>query len=261
MSALLSAYRRRGGAAPAWAPSDISGLQLWYDAADNGTLFQNSGGTGAVTADGDPVGYWGDKSGNTRNVIQATPGRRPLYKPNGIDTGKPSLLCDDIDDFLSRTGFTLTGVQTVALVYRLQSTPSAAELDSALTYSDGTTTGWVLICGSGSYQPISWRLNATTSAAGVGIADAHTTGKRRLVIRYDGGTSTLPASYDALFDGVSKTVVASGAVGVNPTQVTVGARADAALPSSLNLAEVIVYNSRLSDGDRTLLETYLAAKW
>ena len=55
--------------------------------------------------------------------------------------------------------------------------------------------------------------------------------------------------------------MASGAIGVSPTQVSVGGRADAAFPSSLNLAEIIVYDSRLDDTDLALLDAYLAAKW
>jgi len=250
-----------GGAAP-WTPASVTGLQLWYDASDNGTLFQDSAGTIAVTADGDPVGYWGDKSGNVRHVVQATPGRRPLYKTSGIDTGKTGILFDDIDDALARAGLGLSGGQTVAIVYRIESIPSASEFDSALLYSDGTTCSHLLLGGSGTgYQLTTWRFAYTTSAASVGIANAHSTSKRRLLIRYDGGTNTLPASYDALLDGAGATVVASATLTVSPSQAVLGTRADGAFPPALNLAEILVYNSRLSDGDRTSLEAYLAAKW
>jgi hypothetical protein len=239
----------------------VAGLQLWYDASDTATLFQDSAGTVAVTADGDPVGYWGDKSSNARHVVQATPGRRPLYKPNGLDTAKPSLLCDDIDDVLTRAGYGLAGAQTVVLVYRFQTTPAAFEYESALLYSNGTTCSHFLLCGAGSYQAITWRLGYTTSAASVGLADTHTTSKRRLLVRYDGGTDTLPASYDALLDGASGTVVASSTLAIGTTQISVGARADASFPSALHLSEMLVYSSRLSDTDRALLEAYLVAKW
>ncbi len=52
----------------------ITGLALWLDASDAATLFQASDGTTPATANDDPVGYWGDKSGN---------GRRRFYKRNG----------------------------------------------------------------------------------------------------------------------------------------------------------------------------------
>jgi hypothetical protein len=69
-----------------------------YDPSDLTTLFQASGGTGAVTASGDPVGYLGDKSGNAKNATQATDTRRPLYNLSG---GLSSLRFDGVDDLLS----------------------------------------------------------------------------------------------------------------------------------------------------------------
>lgn len=77
---------------------------LWYDPSDLTTMFQNSNGTTAVTADGDPVGYIADKSGNGKHWIQATAAARPLYKTGG---GLHWLQFDGTDDGL--------GVSTVAL--------------------------------------------------------------------------------------------------------------------------------------------------
>ena len=60
-----------------FTPRSISGLALWLDASDSSTLFQNSDGTVPATASSDPVGYWGDRSGNGRHAVQATAGNRP----------------------------------------------------------------------------------------------------------------------------------------------------------------------------------------
>jgi hypothetical protein len=58
----------------------------WYDPSDFTTLFQNSNGTTAVTAPGDPVGYIADKSGRGNHRTQSTSGSRPLLArlPDGI---------------------------------------------------------------------------------------------------------------------------------------------------------------------------------
>lgn len=67
-----------------FTPRSISGLALWLDASDSGSLFQNSDGTVPATASSDPVGYWGDKSGNGRHAVQATAARRPsVIVPTG----------------------------------------------------------------------------------------------------------------------------------------------------------------------------------
>lgn len=61
-----------------FTPASVS-PSLWLDPSNLTTLFQDSGGTGAVTANNDPVGYVGDLSGGANNFIQATAGARPLY--------------------------------------------------------------------------------------------------------------------------------------------------------------------------------------
>ena len=63
------------------APTEFSGLQVWLDASDTTTLFQLSGGTTAVAANLDPVGYWGDKSGNNRHFtnIGGSATTRPVF--------------------------------------------------------------------------------------------------------------------------------------------------------------------------------------
>lgn len=253
-------HQDTGAAPPAWTPDSVAGLQLWLDASDAGTLFQNSGGTGAVTSDGDPVGYWGDKSGNARHVTQATSGRRPLYKPSGLDTGKAGLLFDDVDDFLSRTGITLSGAQTVAVVCKINGLPSASEFDTGVLVSDGTRQMWLLFCSYATVDPTTFCC-AGTGGASMGVAEALTTNKQRIVIRYDGVSTTSASSYDFQRDGVSKTVNAKANIGLNTSQIAVGARDTAVYPADLLISEILVWNVRLTDGERTSLDSYLAAKW
>lgn len=94
-----------GGSAAPFDPLTLSPY-LWLDASDITTLFQDAGGTTPVASDGDPVGLWLDKSGNGRHYSQATSGRRPTYKTN-VQNGKPGILFDGVDDFLSNaTGIT-----------------------------------------------------------------------------------------------------------------------------------------------------------
>ena len=57
-----------------FSPQVIPGLQLWLDGADRSSMFQNVAGTIRVTANGQTVNYWKDKSGNANNAIVNTAG-------------------------------------------------------------------------------------------------------------------------------------------------------------------------------------------
>ena len=74
--ALTSAGMRR------YSPNSLflDGSQgFWLDASDRSTLFQDSAGTTPVTALGDPVGRWIDKSGRGNHFVQTTSGARPVW--------------------------------------------------------------------------------------------------------------------------------------------------------------------------------------
>ena len=124
------------------APDSISGLLVWLD-SESSPLYQNSNGTTAAAADGDPVGYWGDLSGNGNNLIQATAGRRPLLK-TGIQNGLPSVLGDGTDDYL-RASFTFTLPSQFVYVTKLIS-------DTVDRYAGGVTA----------FSTVFDRTNATT---------------------------------------------------------------------------------------------------
>jgi len=64
----LRSYVGLESKAPAWTPNLISSA-LWLDAADTST----------VTLNGSTVSQWADKSGNGRNVVQATAANQPIY--------------------------------------------------------------------------------------------------------------------------------------------------------------------------------------
>lgn len=97
-----AALRRRVPASPAaFTPADLfaSGeAGAWYDPSDLSTLWQDTAGTTAVTADGQSVARIDDKSGNGNNLTQATASKRPVYKTAG---GLHWLLTDGVDDVIA----------------------------------------------------------------------------------------------------------------------------------------------------------------
>ncbi len=68
-----------------WAPDDLTGISGWYAVGDIGDFYQDHTQTTAVTAEGDPVGTWINKSGGS-HFTQATAGLRPTYQGSYIDS-------------------------------------------------------------------------------------------------------------------------------------------------------------------------------
>ena len=66
-----------------WDPASIT-TALWLDAADETTLFTTDSGSTLAT-NGTTVGRWVDKSGNSRNAAQSTPGLRPTYTTSAFN--------------------------------------------------------------------------------------------------------------------------------------------------------------------------------
>lgn len=79
----------------------LDNLGVWLDANDASTLFQMSDGTVPAVANADPIGYWGDKSGNGRHATQGTAGSKPSLKTNAI--GGKNAIDPDGGDNLSIT--------------------------------------------------------------------------------------------------------------------------------------------------------------
>jgi len=98
-------------AGDAWAPESTNfltasplggldvtdGLRLWLDADDAGTLWKDTGGSVPVTAAGDLVARWDDRSGNGFDVTQATASRQPAYRPAVVKMNSRGALYFDAD--------------------------------------------------------------------------------------------------------------------------------------------------------------------
>lgn len=110
----------------------------WYDPSDITTLFQDSAGTTPVTAAGQPVGLMLDKSGRNNHARQATATARPLYQ---IDSGRPYLALDGVDDFMVTTAFDWGSDQAFVAtgVRKLNGAASViAELSANINFNPGS---------------------------------------------------------------------------------------------------------------------------
>jgi hypothetical protein len=214
-----------------WNPSMLS-TALWLDAADAST----------ITESGGAVSQWDDKSGNSRNVTQATAANQPTYTSGGLN--QLPVVTYGGDDFLSNTiGF--QPYRSAAIVYRDS---------SSSTVGNVTPLGSVFGGQGGSYHG----FDDNTQIFSVLYTDPKTLNGqnyRNGASIGDGLTTARPSSV------CIQTHVATG----NLTQPLTVIGADNANSSARAItgiiAEVIISPLAWSSLERQKIEGYLAHKW
>lgn len=162
-----------GGAAPTltddvaaiFTATSAKGYMLRLDSA--ATLFQNSGGTGAVSSVSDPVGYATDLSGNGNHFTQATGGNRLAWNGTGCDF-------DGAGDSLTRAALDLSGRSHLYVVFAGQKTTgnNNAVIMYHSTSPTATDGAFSLVANGGSIVNFQYSARGVTSNAQARIAQA-----------------------------------------------------------------------------------------
>lgn len=190
-------------------------------------------------ADADPVGSWVDNMGGDP-LVQTTADNKPVFKTNIIN-GLP-VVRFATNDWLDVT-FTLERPETVFFVYRKTAGAGGAILD-------GHTQHGPSFYFSG---PTTLRVYGTGSTTGTIVDD----GLAHLVSSILPTTTANTVTY---FDGAS---CVTGDCGDSDLQGFSLGRFSGYNDFYYNgdIAEVLAYNTTLSDADRLLTETYLKNKY
>jgi hypothetical protein len=213
-------------------PTSITGCSLWLDAADLTSL----------TVSGGAVSQWNDKSGNANNATQSTSGNQPT---SGSITQNGLNVLNLTSKTMTYPTISLT-TMTVFCVYRQLDFTSYRQPLSvgafAFFYANGGTVGI-------------GRLAVTDEV----LANWSTYGLNTSAYTIYGGTVSIAGSTttNMYFNGTnvaSNTVNSSGGV----VRYEIG-RSE--LSNSGYIAEVLIYNSVLSQTNRQSVESYLAQKW
>lgn len=224
-----------------WEPSELGAdLALWLDADDADTL----------TLNGSNVAQWDDKSGNGRNVVQATSALQPVYGSNAIN-GKPALIFDGDDDKMSTT---------VGNIF--STTDGGKSILSVIRYKDTTTgTQNVYMTDLAANTPRMYlQANAGTLRAynGTYLTDGtYTAGQIDLssLVQLSSGTFLLYRDGTLAGTGVPPTAAATSGFLIADSNTTFGSNAD------IDTAEFVVFDGDIDDTDRQKIEGYLAHKW
>jgi len=210
-----------------FAPSDISGLQLWLK-ADSLSL-----------SDNDPVAAWTDSSGSGNNMAQSDSSMRPIYKTN-ILNGQPVVRFDGVDDYLVLPSS--VGISTLFLV--IKHSTGTGDYQHFVGSASNGIGGYPWHGGSGT----SLLYNLTVPSYvqdGSGWVDGVSIAPTSILKPTTFSLITLEPTQASIFQAIA-TWVPQNAQDRN---------------FNGDYAEIIAYNSTLSTTDRQSVETYLGAKY
>jgi len=175
------------------------------------TLFQNSGGTGAVSSVSDPVGYATDLSGNGNHFTQTTAGNRALWNGTGCDF-------DGAGDGLTRAALDLSGRSYVYLAFAGQKNTGAA--NGPIMYHGNpiaSTDGAVGIAANGgaiiAYQ---YQARGVTSHAQIRITASDDVMGSHVAYWNLTVATSIDAQLDVWHNGVAQTVSVGAVTGIGP---------------------------------------------
>jgi hypothetical protein len=238
-------------------PTSITGCQLWFDASDTASLTPSS------ITNGTKVSQWNDKSGNNRHMSNSTAASQPTYSTINFNGSLPSVyfrgtteLGSTNANILSNASSTVFNSTTWDIYIAFKPTGG----QEAIFWND-PTSAVVVICGNTkiyeqnySVHYGGWRLAPNDGAC--------RGGECQLYQVYSTGT-TLGKRVNGGFEG-SQTQTASFSW---PSRSS-NSQLAFCRPSSggwsegnLAIAELIVYNTALSDANRSNVESYLTNKW
>lgn len=219
--------KNNSSAAPAFAPTDLSGLKLWADAND----FVSSGA----------ISQWNDKSGLNNHLIQATGASQPSVVLN-VQNSKPIVRFDGVNDFFNLTT-TISSSTDWTAVYVMKAFDASSNI-AGLAYGGGESLYPILQFGSSTYASIAVGyisvVNSVTSfCAMTGTRSVNTLGLKKNNVAL---TTTFTSVTRVVGD-----ISMFGKVGV--------------YPSKGDFAEAVFYNRVLTTQEMIDLNTYLVAKW
>ena len=234
-----------------WFPTDITGCKLWLDFSDADTLFTDAGKT-KVANDGDAIYQANDKSGNNFNATQTTSANRPLYKTaklNGLSTS----YFDGSNDSFALPALGFSGNPPIS-VFVVQHTISN-ERNTYFTLGLGETNKCFAIRSDKDTKYYVYFYGNDASITGV----SSYYGKYVLTnIIYTASSLTVSAYQNGIF---IKNVTISSTPNVSNSNYKIGVNFGGYEPHYGYIAEIIIYNTALSDTDRGKVETYLNNKW
>jgi hypothetical protein len=217
---------------------------LWLDASDLTTVFQDSAFTTPVTATGQSVGGWRDKSGNLRTYTQGTAGNRGVY------TSGPSATFNTSPMHLVSTNMPANNNNNDIFV--VTKPLSLAQSSGWKTLFRGQNTDHQILIESGTTRLGTYHNNTGGfKQFGSLTLDGSTRVMLEVIIS---STNT----YTASLSGGAFTAATSA--GTADNLYSLGNYQLGTQPWG-EINEILIYNGAVSASDRATIQSYLRQKW
>lgn len=233
-------------------PRRISGLSVWYDAADSST----------ITLNGSAVSQWNDKSGNGYHASQSTANNQPAYNTNTrnglavvtFDGSNDSLVTSSFADgwsaFTSFCVVNLTGSANIGFsIVWTRSTDRQRAIVIVQNSNPSFVRGHLNVNTQNDYDSTAWMSYGTWYY---------------MTNQWDGSTTDKSTAFTGRSNGTSRANQLSGTFSssnVANTVLRIGNRSDGTRTMYGSIGELIVYSSSLSSDARDAVEQYLKGKW
>lgn len=234
--ALLGAGRG-SAVAPAFSPDQIPGLKLWLRA------------DALALSDNDPVATWPDSSGEGNDATQATSGSRPTFKNDGAF---PIVRFDGSDDFFDLPDFAsgLTAGE-IFIVVKIDADPPPEAQSGLWVFGSAATATHFPFSDGTVYDGFATDTRKTTVNPTPSLSAAY-----RLY-----NISSQSGEWTSRLDGTQIFTTGTNTVGWTTTPKIGKSEGGASYFFDGDLAEVIMYDSVLSSGNRDSVETYVADEY
>jgi hypothetical protein len=243
-----------------------SGVLAWLDANEANTLLTEVGGSTAVSMNG-AIAQWSDRSGGGRHASQATSGSRPILATSA-GNNRRCVRFDGVDDFVTGThGAGSNSAHTVIAAFRTASGGAGSDKSAILlgNRADGSGSPRAFYGIPYTYQSETYGVYAPFRQASAGITRSvipflacsyriNTTNTRIGVHSLQQLTSPVPRNFYNLITLLPLNLT-------NALEIGRSSSAGGVSFTSMDVHEVIVYNSSLSDSDVNRIVDYLASKW
>jgi hypothetical protein len=220
-----------------------------------------SGVHAPATATSDPVGYWGDKSGNGRHVTQATAANRPTISATK-QNGRNALAFNGSSQSLSIASYNAENGLPGLTRYVVASMSSAAPSLINRVWSGGGDAIFSTVSGEVRFFAGASAYSAVASANYALL----TSGTNIIGSVYDGTAGSVAGGIKPYYNGAAPPL--SSTSGTLPTTLPSGTPGfwigsnigvNSFWPG--RIVEYISYSRALGNAERQRLERYLAAKW